>query len=282
MRFDFTHYEKVSDEQLKTIEALVNRFIFEKHPVRFDLMKLDEAKASGAMALFSEKYEAEVRVVTMGSVSKELCGGTHVNNTQEIGLFKIVSEESIGSGIRRLTTKTQADAYQDFVAYKEQLERIAELFKANSINAIENRVDLALKEASELRHDVALLKQQLATLEARSLSSQIKKGSVCDVLVARVDQDANALKLLAESIKPHVNDGLIVLGGAVGDKLYFVAISGSKAIAAGYKAGDIVKGLAQKTGGNGGGRPDFAQAGGKDVNALNQVLAELSEQVVKS
>ena len=188
MRFDFTHYEKVSDDQLKTIEALVNRFIFEKHPVRFDLMKLDDAKASGATALFSEKYETDVRVVTMGSVSKELCGGTHVNNTQEIGLFKIVSEESIGSGIRRLTTRTQGDAYADFVGYKEQLERIADLFKANSINAIENRVEHSLKEVSELRADLAALKQQLALVEARALSTQVRKGLLCDVLIARVDR----------------------------------------------------------------------------------------------
>jgi alanyl-tRNA synthetase len=282
MRFDFTHYEKVSDEQLKTIEALVNRYIFEKHPVRFDVMKLDEAKASGAMALFSEKYEADVRVVTMGSVSKELCGGTHVNNTQEIGVFKIVSEESIGSGIRRLTSKTQGDAYADFVAYQDQLERIAALYKANSINAIENRVEHSLKEVNELRADLAALKQQMAMLEARSLSAQVKQGAHCDVLVARVDQDANALKLLAESLKPHVADGLIVLGGAVGEKVFFVAISGTKAIAAGLKAGEIVKTLAQKTGGNGGGRPDFAQAGGKDVEALHRVLAELSASLLRA
>jgi alanyl-tRNA synthetase len=146
MRFDFTHYEKVSDEQLKTIEALVNRYIFEKHPVRFDLMKLDEAKASGATALFSEKYEANVRVVTMGSVSKELCGGTHVNNTQEIGVFKIASEESIGSGIRRLTTKTQSDAYADFVGYKEQLEAIAALFKATRSTPLKPALNMPLKK----------------------------------------------------------------------------------------------------------------------------------------
>lgn len=282
MRFDFTHYEKVSDDQLKTIEALVNRFIFEKHPVHFEVMKLDDAKASGATALFSEKYEADVRVVTMGSVSKELCGGTHVNNTQEIGLFKIVSEESIGSGIRRLTTKTQEDAYADFVGYKEQLERIAALYKANSIGGIENRIEHSLKEVSELRADLATLKQHLAAVEARALSVQVRRGAQCDILIARVDQDANALKLLAESLKPHVSEGLIVLGGAVGDKLYFVAISGNKAIAAGLKAGDIVKALAQKTGGNGGGRPDFAQAGGKEVDALNRVLAELSASVVSA
>jgi alanyl-tRNA synthetase len=114
------------------------------------------------------------------------------------------------------------------------------------------------------------------------LSAQVRQGASCEVLVARVDQDAQALKLLAESLKPHVGEGVIVLGGAVNDKLYFVAISGSKAIAAGLKAGDIVKVLAQKTGGNGGGRPDFAQAGGKDVEALNRVLSELSASLVSA
>ena len=279
MRFDFTHFEKVSDTQLKAIEAMVNRFIFEKHPVRFDLMDIEQAKADGATALFTEKYDKIVRVVTMGDVSKELCGGCHVSNTGEIGVFKIVSEESIGSGIRRLTTKTQNAAYLDFVTYQHQLETIAKLYKANSFGGIEERVELSLKENTALKQELGQLKQHLAAMEAKVLSASIIAGKDFDVLVSRVDKDAANLKLMIESLKPLIHEGLILLAGTSDDKVNFVAFCGTKAIAKGYKAGDLVKALASQTGGNGGGRPDFAQAGGKDASRLNELLKEFSDKL---
>jgi len=279
MRFDFTHFEKVSDVQLKALEAMVNRFIFEKHPVRFDLMDIEAAKADGATALFTEKYDKIVRVVTMGDVSKELCGGCHVSNTGEIGVFKIVSEESIGSGIRRLTTRTQNAAYLDFISYQLQLETIAKLYKANSFGGIEERVELSLKENAGLKQELGQLKQHLASMEAKVLSTSIVSGKDFDVLVARVDHDATNLKLMIESLKPMIKEGLILLAGTNEDKVNFVAFCGTKAIAKGYKAGDLVKTMASQTGGNGGGRPDFAQAGGKDASRLNDLLSELSTKL---
>jgi len=279
MRFDFTHFEKVSDVQLKALEAMVNRFIFEKHPVRFDLMDIESAKAEGATALFTEKYDKIVRVVTMGDVSKELCGGCHVSNTGEIGVFKIVSEESIGSGIRRLTTKTQNAAYLDFVSYQRQLEEIARLYKANSFGGIEERVELSLKENVALKQELGQLKSHLASMEAKVLSTSIISGKDFDVLVARVDHDAANLKLMIESLKPIIKEGLILLAGTNDDKVNFVAFCGTKAIAKGYKAGDLVKTMASQSGGNGGGRPDFAQAGGKDASRLNDLLNELSTRL---
>jgi len=276
MRFDFTHFEKVSDQQLKAIELMVNRFIFEKHPVRFDLMDIEAAKADGATALFTEKYDKIVRVVTMGSVSKELCGGCHVSNTGEIGVFKIVSEESIGSGIRRLTTKTQNAAYSDFVAYQVQLETIAKMYKATSFMGIEERIDLSLKENVSLKQELGQLKQHLASMEAKVLSSSIVSTPDFEVLIKRVDKDASNLKLMIESLKPLVHEGFIFLAGVTEDKVNFVAFCGTKAIAKGIKAGDVVKTMAAQTGGNGGGRPDFAQAGGKDASQLDALLKELS------
>ncbi len=275
MRFDFTHFEKVSEPQLKAIEAMVNRYIFEKHPVRFDLMDIEAAKADGATALFTEKYDKVVRVVTMGKVSKELCGGCHVKNTGEIGVFKIVSEESIGSGIRRITTKTQNGAYQDFVGYQSQLEDIAKLYKANSFNHIEERIELSLKENSALKQELGQLKQHLATMEAKVLSNSVVHGKDFDFLIQRIDQEAAHLKLMVENLKPAVHEGLILLAGVSDDKVNFIAYCGQKAIAQGNKAGELVKNLAVKTGGNGGGRPDFAQAGGKEVAQLNELLNDL-------
>ncbi len=279
MRFDFTHFEKVTDVQLQAIEAMVNRFIFEKHPVRFDLMDIETAKAEGATALFSEKYDKIVRVVTMGSVSKELCGGCHVSNTGEIGVFKIVSEESIGSGIRRLTTKTQNAAYLDFIGYQHQLEDIARLYKANSFYNIGERVELSLKENASLKQELGQAKQQLASMEAKVLGTSIVSGKDFDVLVKRVDHDAANLKLMIENLKPMIHEGLILLAGVTDDKVNFVAFCGSKALAKGYKAGDLVKTMATQTGGNGGGRPDFAQAGGKDASKLNDLLQELAQKL---
>jgi alanyl-tRNA synthetase len=278
MRFDFTHFEKVSDQQLKAIELMVNRFIFEKHPVRFDLMDIEAAKADGATALFTEKYDKVVRVVTMGSVSKELCGGCHVSNTGEIGVFKIVSEESIGSGIRRLTTKTQNAAYSDFVAYQVQLETIAKMYKATSFMGIEERIDLSLKENVSLKQELGQLKQHLASMEAKVLSSSIVSTPDFEVLIKRIDKDASNLKLMIESLKPLVHEGFIFLAGVYEDKVNFVAFCGTKAIAQGIKAGDVVKTMAAQTGGNGGGRPDFAQAGGKDASQLDALLKELSSK----
>jgi alanyl-tRNA synthetase len=278
MRFDFTHFEKVSDQQLKAIEAMVNRFIFEKHPVRFELMDIEAAKADGATALFTEKYDKIVRVVTMGSVSKELCGGCHVSNTGEIGVFKIVSEESIGSGIRRLTTKTQNAAYSDFVGYQVQLETIAKMYKATSFMSIEERIDLSLKENVSLKQELGQLKQHLASVEAKALSSSIVSTPDFEVLIKRIDKDASDLKLMIESLKPLVHEGFIFLAGVTEDKVNFVAFCGTKAIAKGLKAGDVVKTMAAQTGGNGGGRPDFAQAGGKDASQLDALLKELSSR----
>jgi alanyl-tRNA synthetase len=278
MRFDFTHFEKVSDQQLKAIELMVNRFIFEKHPVRFDLMDIEAAKADGATALFTEKYDKIVRVVTMGSVSKELCGGCHVSNTGEIGVFKIVSEESIGSGIRRLTTKTQNAAYSDFVAYQVQLETIAKMYKATSFMGIEERIDLSLKENVSLKQELGQLKQHLASMEAKVLSSSIVSTPNFEVLIKRIDKDASNLKLMIESLKPLVHEGFIFLAGVYEEKVNFVAFCGTKAIAKGIKAGDVVKTMAAQTGGNGGGRPDFAQAGGKDASQLDALLKELSSR----
>lgn len=272
VRFDFTHFEKLSDEQLKAIEEMINLGIARHVPVSKEVMNIEVAKAKGAMALFSEKYDNEVRVVTMGNESMELCGGCHVDNTQEIGLFKIVSEESIGSGIRRIVGKTGFSAYEDFLAYQKQLEEIATYYKANSINAIENRVQLSLKENTQLKQDCGQLKQKLAAAQSKALLSKMVDKAGFKQLVMRIDTEANELRLLVENIKAEVPNSFVLLGGAFEGKVAFVAYCGKEAQAAQLKAGDVVKKVASLTQGNGGGRPDFAQAGGKDVSKLDEAL----------
>ena len=272
VRFDFTHFEKLSDAQLKAIEADVNQSIAFKASVETELMDLETAKNSGAMALFSEKYESSVRVVTMGSLSKELCGGCHVSNTADIGVFKLISEESIGSGIRRIVGKTGYAAYWDFVGYQNQLETIAEFYKANSIGGIEHRVQLSLTELANVKQELGQAKQKLAAAESKSLSQQFVEKDGLKRLVARVDTDGTALRLLVEQLKLEHPESFILLGGSDGEKALFVVYCGPKAQAQGFKAGDVAKQVAQITQGNGGGRPDFAQSGGKDLTKLNEAL----------
>lgn len=272
VRFDFTHYEKVSDQALKTIEHMINENISAHAPVLTQLMDLEDAKASGAMALFSEKYESQVRVVSMGEISKELCGGTHVANTQEIGLFKIISEESIGSGIRRITAKTGLAAYHDFLALQTQLEKIASLYKANTTFNIEERVALSLKESVETKAELGQTKAKLAAVEAKALLLSAVEKEGLSHIVTRVDKDAQSVKLMVEQIKVERPESFVLVASVDQDKLSFVVYCGPQAQALGYKAGDIAKQVATITGGNGGGRPDFAQSGGKDLSKLQEAL----------
>ena len=280
MRFDFTHFEKVEEKKLKAIEVMVNEAISSAHPVHFTLLPIETAKAQGAVALFSEKYDAIVRVVTMGDVSNELCGGCHVHNTQEVGLFKIVSEESIGSGIRRITAKTGAQAYHDFVAYQTQLETIASYYKANSIHNIEDRVEHGLIELSDTKQALGQAKQKLAVLEAKVLNHEFVEKNDYQVLVKRIDQSSDHLKLLIENLKKENMKRIIFLASSDQDKALFVAYVSPELNKLGFKAGDLVKEAAVLCAGNGGGRPDFAQAGGKDVSKLGEALQMIAQKLI--
>lgn len=273
MRFDFTHYEKVNDAQIKEIETFVNKEIFAQHPVSVEFMNIDAAKGKGATALFDEKYEDIVRVVSMGDVSMELCGGTHVSNTSEIGVFKIDSEESIGSGIRRITTKTQLKAYQDFVAMQDQLESIAQMVRMQSTVNLENKVSAMLEDAANTKRELDRLTAKVLQMKAQELSLKAVEVGGLNVLLSAVEEtDTHGLKTLSESLKRLIPDGLIFLWLKETDKVTFVVSCSPKAIASGYKAGELAKEAALITGGNGGGRPDFAQSGGKEVSKVSSAV----------
>jgi len=280
MRFDFTHYEKVNARQIKAIEKMVNDHIFTGLGVQFAYMNIEEAKQQGATALFDEKYEQVVRVVSIDNVSKELCGGTHVANTMELGLFRIESEESIGSGIRRMVCKTSKKAYQDFLEMQSQLETIATLVKMPTIGQVEKKVAQLLEEYVETKRELDRLNSKINHLKAQKISQEIIKHQDLNVIFSEVEQvDAHGLKLVAEYCKKHVEKHLIFLWSHEVDKVTFVVMASSEAIKQGYHAGELAKVAAVITGGNGGGRPDFAQSGGKDVAKLAHALKMVEEKI---
>lgn len=276
-RFDFTHYEKVTDEQLKKIEQRVNEFICEGYPVVTEVMDLEEAKKTGAMALFDEKYEDKVRVVTMGSASKEFCGGTHVSNTAQIGVFKIISEESIGSGIRRITSKTSFAAYEEFVRQQEMLEEIAKMLKVTSIGGVVNKVTQLNNENGELNRTIGQLKTQLTNAHSAEMASEAEKHGELNVLIKKVDAEGGELKSLAESLVGKLENGVVMLYSTANGKVVFASACSKKAIEKGITASNIVKTAAQACGGNGGGRPDLASAGGKDASKVAEAVSKVKE-----
>ncbi|MGX8851752.1 alanine--tRNA ligase [Amedibacillus sp. YH-ame10] len=274
LRFDFTHFEKVSEAQLNEIEGIVNQFIAAHYEVRKVEMPIEEAKKSGATALFDEKYGDVVRVVSMGDVSKEFCGGCHVHNTQEIGVCKIVSEESIGSGIRRITAKTGFEAYQEFHALDHTLHEIAADLKMNGITNIENRVVQVLDENAQLKKEIAALQASMFALKANDLQTHIQSMNGKEVLIERMDGvDANALKDIVTNLKAKYDNLVVFLGGIVDDKVVFVAGAGKEAVSTGVKCGDLVREAALICDGKGGGRPDLAQSGAKDTSKIEDAFA---------
>lgn len=280
-RFDFTHFEKVTDQQLCAIEDEVNQMIMNDNKVVTEVLTIDEAKNSGAIALFDEKYGDTVRVVSMGEVSKEFCGGTHVSNTQEIGVFKIEAEESIGSGIRRITSKTKMAAYHDFVARENTMKSIAETMKLNSINMLEEKVNGVLDENAQLKKDVQRLNEKMMMLEADETIKAAKQINGLNVIMLRKENaDSSSLKGYAEVLRNKCENSFVFISNVVDDKITFVVASSKEAIEKGLKAGEIAKLAATMSGGNGGGRPDLAQSGGKDSSKLDEIFNTIESKLV--
>ena len=278
-RFDFTHYKKVTDEQLKKIERIVNEYIAAAYPVVTEIMDLEAAKNTGAMALFDEKYDDLVRVVTMGSASKEFCGGTHVANTAEIGVFKIVSEESIGSGIRRITSKTSLGAYNEYKKQEEMLEDMAKALKITSIGGVNEKVVQLIADNAELNRTIGQLKNQLATAQSSEMLAQAEDINGLKVLIKQVEGSGEEVRKLAESVRDKLADGVVLLYTTANDKAVFVAGASKSAIARGITASNLVKTAAVACGGNGGGRPDIASAGGRDISKLPEALTAVRKLI---
>ncbi len=272
LRFDFTHFGQVKPEELERIEAIVNEQIWKSLPVDIFYKPLEEAKAMGAMALFGEKYGDIVRVVKVGDYSLELCGGCHVPNTSAIGLFKIVSESGIGAGTRRIEAVTGEAAYRFMSEQLAILQEAAQKLKT-SPKELNARLDGLFAELKELERENESLSARLAHMEAEHLTRQVKDVNGVPVLAAKVQaNDMNQLRAMADDLKQKLGTAVIVLAAVQGGKVQLIAAVTDDLVKQGFHAGKLVKEVASRCGGGGGGRPDLAQAGGKDAQKVAEAL----------
>lgn len=274
LRFDFSHNEAVSAEELQIIEQRVNAEIRANHPVETQIMSMDAAKQAGAMALFGEKYEADVRVLSMGNFSMELCGGTHVDRTGDIGLFKIISESGIASGVRRIEALT-GDAAINYIGETEKnLQASAQLLKA-SPDKLQSRIEQVLEKSRQLEKELQALKGQLASQQGASMTDSAVDVEGINVLAARMDgADVNTLRDTVDQLKNKLGTAAVVLASAEDGKVKLIAGVTKDAIDR-IQAGKLVNHVAQQVGGKGGGRPDMAQAGGNDPANLDAALSSV-------
>ncbi|WP_137167724.1 alanine--tRNA ligase [Salinimonas lutimaris] len=282
MRFDFSHFEAVTQAQLDQIERRVNEEIRANHSLTTQLMDLDEAKESGAMALFGEKYDEKVRVVSMGPFSIELCGGTHVNRTGDIGLFKIVAEGGIASGVRRIEAVTGAVALDTVQQLQELIASAAGLLKTDASNLID-RIGQLQSHGKELEKALAAAKQKLASQQGSDMLGQAVDVNGVKLLSAKLDGvEPKALRGIMDDLKNRIGEGVVVLGVA-GDNKVNLIVGVTKGLTDKVKAGELVNYIASQVGGKGGGRPDMAQAGGDQPEnlgaALESVNAWLSDKL---
>lgn len=276
LRFDFTHFGQVTSEELARMEAIVNEKIWEAIPVVTIETDIDTAKSMGAMALFGEKYGKEVRVVNIGDYSIELCGGTHVANTEDIGIFKIVSESGIGAGVRRIEAVTSKEAYQLLQEEERQLKEIATLVKSPQLKEVVTKTEQLQQQLRDLQKENEQLAGKLANQQAGDIFKDVKDVNGVRYIAAQVNvKDMNQLRQLADQWKQKELSDVLVLATAQDEKVSLLAAMTKDMNGKGLKAGDLIKAIAPKVGGGGGGRPDMAQAGGKNPAGIADALAEV-------
>lgn len=279
LRFDFSHFGSINSEEMEKIEAIVNEQVWNSISVGTNYKSLKEAKEMGAMALFGEKYGDTVRVVSIGDFSLELCGGCHVSNTSAIGLFKIVSESGIGAGTRRIEAVTGEGAYNLLNEQVGILKQAADKVKSKPKDIV-SRIDSLLAEMKELQRENESLSSKLSNIEAGSLTDQVKTIEGVNVLTARIaGGDMNTLRNMVDDLKQKLGSAVVVLGSSQDDKVSITAGVTKDLIEKGYHAGKLVKEVAGICGGGGGGRPDMAQAGGKNPEKLDEALKFVEEWI---
>ena len=274
-RFDFSHFSAMTTEELKQVEEKVNAKIAEAIPVQTDVMTVEEAKKTGAMALFGEKYGETVRVVSMGDFSKEFCGGTHVKNTSEIVAFKIISESGVAAGTRRIEALTGNHVFEYYSKLEEELQAAAAVVKSTPANLIE-RLEKLMAEMKELQSENESLKSKAAQNALGSVMDQVQEVKGVKLLATSVDGvDMNGLRDLGDNLKGQLGEGVVVLASSCDGKVNLVAMATEEAIAKGAHAGNLIKAIAAKVGGGGGGRPNMAQAGGKNPAGIPDAISEV-------
>lgn len=281
LRFDFSHFSSITSDEMMEIEQRVNQQIWEATELTIEYKPILEAKAMGAMALFGEKYGDVVRVVRVGSYSLELCGGCHVKNTAQIGLFKLINETGIGSGVRRIEALTGRHAYLYLEQQLKLLQESAHLLKS-VISEVPRRIDGILTQMKELSRENEALRGKLGNIEAGSITDQVKTINGIPVLVAKVDaKDMDSLRNIVDQVKEKLGSVIIVLGAVSDDKVNLVGAVTADLVQLGFHAGKIIKEVAARCGGGGGGRADMAQAGGKDASKLSDALEYVKEMITR-
>lgn len=273
LRFDFSHFQPLSADEKMAVEQLVNEAILRNDPVKTTVMTLDEARTTGAMALFDEKYGDRVRVVTVGNFSRELCGGTHLRQSSEACLFRLVSEGGVAAGVRRIEGITGLAAWQSVKMQEQLLHEAGNLLKTNP-QELPRRVEALLDKSRQLEKELEAEHSRQTALLAENLADQAETVQGIKVVVAQLAAaDAEQLREAADRIRDRIDPGVVVLAAAVHGKVLLVAMASQQAVGRGAHAGNLVREAARLTGGGGGGRPDMAQAGGKNPEKIADSLA---------
>lgn len=279
VRFDFTHFNPMTSDELAEVEMLVNMFIMSAQPVVMQEMPIEEAKKMGAMMLFGEKYGDIVRVVKAGEFSTELCGGTHVSNSGELGLFKIISESSVAAGVRRITAYTGINIIKYINQNEQMINFVASTLKTG-VGEIDSRISALVNEVKEKDKEIQKLNAELTKLKSADVFSKPVDVEGLELYVAKIEGTTpDALRSMGDDIKNKGDNVVALIAGVNGEKANLVAVCGKNAIAKGVKAGDLVREIAKLAGGGGGGRPDSAMAGAKDLSKLDSAVSAVEETV---
>jgi len=277
LRFDFAHFSAMTAEELAQVEAIVNEEIRNDLPVVTEVMNIEAAKASGATALFDEKYADDVRVVTMGEFTKELCGGTHVSNTGKITTFKIVSEAGVAAGVRRIEALTGEAVFAYYKDVERTLAEAAKAAKATPANLIE-KIEHMLADMKAMQSEIESLKSKAAKDALGDVMNQVTEVNGVKLLATSVEGvDMNGLRDLGDQLKEKLGQGVVVIASSANDKVNLIAMATDEAMTKGAHAGNLIKGIAGLVGGGGGGRPNMAQAGGKNPAGIPDAIAKVSE-----
>ena len=277
MRFDFSHFEAMSKEEIEEVEKIVNEKIFEGLPVETKLTNLNEAKEMGAIGLFEDKYHDEVRVLSMGDYSRELCGGTHVSNTSEISMFKILSESGISNGIRRIEAITGPAVLKYLNELKDEQEEIARELKSNKEEILQ-KIKLNIKSLKESNKEIEKLEHDMAKDQISGILDAVKNKNGINYVIKKFEGvDVNTLRDLADEVRNKVGSVVVLFATVNEGKLNFVCAVSKDLVEKKIAAGKIIKEIAKVAGGGGGGRPDMATAGAKDINKVEEALNKLSE-----
>ncbi len=277
VRFDFTHLAAMTAEEIAAVEAIVNANVLKAEAAETIVTTPDEAKKMGAMALFGEKYGAEVRVVKIGSSSTELCGGTHVSNTGNIGLFKVISESSVAAGVRRIEGTTGLGVLALMAEKEELIKDTAKELKSPNPAALVSKAASVQAEIKELKRELESANSQIANAKAEALLAGLKTVGKVKLLAAKVEMRADQARALSDTVKDKYSDAVAVLAVVNDGKLNLIVAAGAEAVKAGAHAGNILREVATICGGKGGGRPDSAMGGGKDIDKIPEALAKAEE-----